>query len=298
VGHRLEDAVKAHRISALCVVRSGETVVAVGPQDMPLPISSVRKSIISALFGRLIARGDVQLSTTLADFGIDDCPCPTDQERTATLQHLLTSCSGVYLPLHSEAYDIFRNRPSDWPQRGSTAPGTKFHYSNWDFNVLGEIYQRVSEPHCSPQSTVSWPAHLAFAIGTRWSTRGCVTATTRSARHRDTRTTRCNCPPATWHASGNFISMREYGWQRYRAVRLGQGKHPDSGRNRPARPVPGIWLPVVDYQRRWHNCPATRKLLGCRPWGTERLSDPVASDGDRRAARGPGRRVHPDGTPD
>jgi CubicO group peptidase (beta-lactamase class C family) len=144
VGHRLEDAVKAHGISALCVVRSGETVVAVGPQDMPLPISSVRKSIISALFGRLIARGDVQLSTTLADFGIDDRPCLTDQERTATLQNLLTSCSGVYLPLRSEFYDIFRNSPSDRPQRGSAAPGTKFHYSNWDFNALGEIYQRVS----------------------------------------------------------------------------------------------------------------------------------------------------------
>jgi CubicO group peptidase (beta-lactamase class C family) len=144
VGHRLEDAVKAHGITTLCVVRSGETVVAVGPQDIPLPISSIRKSIISALFGRLIAGGDVQLSTTLADFGIDDSPCLTDQERAATLQHLLTACSGVYLPLHSEFYDIFRNSPSDWPQRGSAAPGTKFHYSNWDFNVLGEIYQRAS----------------------------------------------------------------------------------------------------------------------------------------------------------
>jgi hypothetical protein len=50
----------------------------------------------------------VQLSTTLADFGIDDCPCLTDQERAATLQHLLTARSGVYLPLHSEFYDICR----------------------------------------------------------------------------------------------------------------------------------------------------------------------------------------------
>jgi CubicO group peptidase (beta-lactamase class C family) len=140
--HSIE--VKAHGLTTLRVVRSRETVVALGPQDMPLPISSIRKSIISALFGRLIASGDVQLTTTLADFGIDDSPCLTDQERTATLQHLLTSCSGVYLPLHGETYDIFGNRPSDWPRRGSTAPGAKFHYSNWDFNVLGEIYQRVS----------------------------------------------------------------------------------------------------------------------------------------------------------
>lgn len=141
----VEAAVEAHGITSLCVVRHGETVVAVGPQDIPLPISSIRKSILSALFGPLIDKGDVPLSTTLADFGIDDSPCLTDQERTATLEHLLTSSSGVYLPLpNGSAYDVFRNAPADWPQRGSTAPGAKFHYSNWDFNVLGEIYQRVS----------------------------------------------------------------------------------------------------------------------------------------------------------
>lgn len=141
----VEDAVKANKITTLRVVVSGETVVAVGPQDKPMPIHSIRKSIISALFGRLIARGDVQLDATLADFDIDDSPCLTDQERTATLQHLLTASSGVYLPLHfGSSYDIFRNSPSDWPQRASAVPGAQFHYNNWDFNVLGEIYQRVS----------------------------------------------------------------------------------------------------------------------------------------------------------
>jgi CubicO group peptidase (beta-lactamase class C family) len=61
-----------------------------------------------------------------------------------TLRHLLTSSSGVYLPLRSGGtYDIFRDRPSEWPIRGSAAPGSRFHYSNWDFNILGEIYQRV-----------------------------------------------------------------------------------------------------------------------------------------------------------
>jgi CubicO group peptidase (beta-lactamase class C family) len=141
----VEEAAEANKITTLRVVVSGEPVVVVGPQDKPLPIHSIRKSIISALFGRLIAKGDVQLDATLGDFDIDDSPGLTDEERTATLQHVLTSSSGVYLPLHSgSSYDIFRNRPSDWPQRGSAVPGAKFHYNNWDFNVLGEIYQRVS----------------------------------------------------------------------------------------------------------------------------------------------------------
>jgi hypothetical protein len=32
MGQQIEDAVAAHRITALCVVGSGETVVAVGPR--------------------------------------------------------------------------------------------------------------------------------------------------------------------------------------------------------------------------------------------------------------------------
>ena len=146
LGARVAKAVQAHGITTLCVVREGETLAAVGPQDRPLPISSIRKSVISGLFGPLIARGAVQLNTTLADLGLDDSPGLTSLERAATLRHLLTSSSGVYLPLHNggASYDIFRNRPSEWPNRGSVAPGARFHYSNWDFNVLGEIYQRVS----------------------------------------------------------------------------------------------------------------------------------------------------------
>ena len=28
------------------------------------------------------------------------------------------------------------------PERGSHAPGTFWHYNNWDFNALGTIYRR------------------------------------------------------------------------------------------------------------------------------------------------------------
>jgi CubicO group peptidase (beta-lactamase class C family) len=30
------------------------------------------------------------------------------------------------------------------PQRGSHPPGTFWYYNNWDFNVLGEVYQRLT----------------------------------------------------------------------------------------------------------------------------------------------------------
>jgi CubicO group peptidase (beta-lactamase class C family) len=33
---------------------------------------------------------------------------------------------------------------ADRPTRGSHAPGTFWYYNNWDFNVLGEVYQRAT----------------------------------------------------------------------------------------------------------------------------------------------------------
>jgi CubicO group peptidase (beta-lactamase class C family) len=141
----VHDLAAAHEISSLRVVHRGEVVIAVGPQDKPFPVSSIRKSILSALFGFPIERGLVHLDSTLADLGVDDSPLLTPLELSATLAHLLTSSSGVYLPLNFESsYGIFQNTAASWPERGSATPGAKFHYSNWDFNVLGEIYQRVT----------------------------------------------------------------------------------------------------------------------------------------------------------
>jgi CubicO group peptidase (beta-lactamase class C family) len=140
----LDYAVRAHNITNLRVLHHGEVVHTTGPQDVPLPIHSIRKSIVSALFGRLIDERQVHLDTTLAELGIDDSPGLSPVELSATLENLLTSSSGVYLPLNFEtSFDVSTNRPANWPARGCAVPGESFHYSNWDFNVLGEIYQRV-----------------------------------------------------------------------------------------------------------------------------------------------------------
>src|ERR1700744_3609881 len=143
----LDDVLSRHGISHCRVLVRDELVYTAGPQDEPLPIHSIRKSIISALFGQLIAGGLVRLDTTLADLGVEDSPQLTPMEKSATLHHVLTSSSGVYLPLEFEAsYDVFANAPASWPDRESSLPGTRFHYSNWNFNVLGDISQRVSAP--------------------------------------------------------------------------------------------------------------------------------------------------------
>lgn len=141
----LDDALSRHGITHCRVLVYDDVVYTAGPQDEPLPIHSIRKSIISALFGQLIGDGLVRLDSTLAELGVEDSPQLTPMEKSATLEHVLTSSSGVYLPLEFEtSYDVFTNTPAKWPDRESSLPGTRFHYSNWNFNVLGDIYQRAS----------------------------------------------------------------------------------------------------------------------------------------------------------
>jgi CubicO group peptidase (beta-lactamase class C family) len=141
----LDDVLSRYGITHCRVLVHNEVVYTAGRQDECLPVHSIRKSIISALFGQLIGAGLVRLDTTLADLGVEDSPQLTPMEKSATLEHVLTSSSGVYLPLEFEAsYDVFTNTPASWPDRESSLPGIRFHYSNWNFNVLGDIYQRVS----------------------------------------------------------------------------------------------------------------------------------------------------------
>lgn len=137
-------------IHVLRVVRSGEVVLALGDQGRPVAVHSIRKSLIGALFGQAFERGLVSSTTTLAELDIDDVPPLTAQERTATVRDLLMARSGVHLPLAvprppSEVLPAeLASLLAPWPPRGAYAPGAHWLYSNWDFNVLGNIYERVA----------------------------------------------------------------------------------------------------------------------------------------------------------
>jgi CubicO group peptidase (beta-lactamase class C family) len=97
----------------------------------------MRKSIVSALIGQAYDRRDIDLSTTLCALDIDDTPALSGQEKSATVENLLTARSGVHLPV-DDGGALGR------PPRGSHLPGTFWCYNNWDFNVLGHIYERVT----------------------------------------------------------------------------------------------------------------------------------------------------------
>lgn len=121
------------------VVRDHEKeLVSVGDPAAAVPCRSIRKSLLSALFGRHVIDGALDLDATLADLGIDDAVPPplTGAERTARLRDLLTCRSGVYHPANHQPGNV------TLPPRGAHQPGTHFAYNNWDFNALGTILER------------------------------------------------------------------------------------------------------------------------------------------------------------
>src|ERR1700733_4315463 len=115
---------------------AGRTIFELGDVSRPVHVLSIRKSILSALFGQAYDRGQVDLGVTLGELGIDDSPALTDKERSARIEDLLTARSGVYLPA-DDGVVLAR------PPRESHPPGTFWCYNNWDFNVLGDIYERT-----------------------------------------------------------------------------------------------------------------------------------------------------------
>jgi CubicO group peptidase (beta-lactamase class C family) len=136
----LERAVSIARglkTSAFMVVVDGRLLFDYGDTSELSYVASVRKSILSMLYGKYVEDGTVHIDRTLAELGINDVGGLMDIERTATIENLLGARSGVF---HPASY------PGDAlafaPPRGSQKPGTYYLYSNWDFNVLGTIFEQ------------------------------------------------------------------------------------------------------------------------------------------------------------
>lgn len=135
--------------SSLMIVHRGVPIAVWGDVDEREASQSVRKSLLSSLFGFPVAEGELSLDSTLAELGIDDDPPLTAAERRATVRDLLLSRSGVY---HSALYETpgWKRRK---PERGAHAPGEHWYYNNWGFNALATIFERAA----------GRPLHEAFA---------------------------------------------------------------------------------------------------------------------------------------
>jgi CubicO group peptidase (beta-lactamase class C family) len=117
-------------------VTNGRVLVEYGDVTTVSYIASVRKSVLSMLYGIYVERGVIDLEKTLLQLGIDDIGGLLDIEKQATVRNLLMSRSGCYHPAANGGDS------SDKPPRGSKVPGEYFVYNNWDFNALGTIFEQ------------------------------------------------------------------------------------------------------------------------------------------------------------
>lgn len=123
---------------AVMAVHRGRVVLAWGDVERKFRCHSVRKSFLSALYGIHVAEGTIDLEETLEELAIDDVHRLTAAEKRARVVDLLRARSGVY---HPSAYSP-RSMEENLPPRGSHPPDTHWYYNNWDFNTLGEIFER------------------------------------------------------------------------------------------------------------------------------------------------------------
>ena len=125
--------------AAVMIVDDGVVVDAWGDITRKFECHSMRKSLLSALIGIHVEEGDIDLSKTMEELGIDDNePSLTETEKLATVGDLIKARSGIYHPALYESIDMKAMRP----KRHSHAPGTFYYYNNWDFNALGTIFEQ------------------------------------------------------------------------------------------------------------------------------------------------------------
>ncbi len=124
--------------AAVIVLYDGQVVAEWGATDKRISLHSVRKSLVSALFGIAVGRGMIDINMTLSELGIDDVNPPlTEVEKSARLVDLLTARSGIYHP-------SIKDDGGSYPEPGTHKPDEAFFYNNWSFNAVGGIFERLT----------------------------------------------------------------------------------------------------------------------------------------------------------
>jgi CubicO group peptidase (beta-lactamase class C family) len=142
---------------ALMVITDGKVIFEYGSTTNIIRSHSMRKSLLSALYGIYTANGKIDTNATLEQLEITESTSMTSQEKQATVLDLLKARSGVYIPAAAEAPSMRKARP----QRGRHKPGTFWYYNNWDFNVLGTIFRQET----SQDIYQAFEKHIAVPIG-------------------------------------------------------------------------------------------------------------------------------------
>jgi CubicO group peptidase (beta-lactamase class C family) len=137
----LEEKVTSLRSAAFMIVTRGTVIAAWGDTSRTFLTHSIRKSFMSALYGIAVAEKKIDVERTLGSLGVTEKGVTlTPVELEARLVDLLKARSGIYIPAAGELASMSAERPA----RGSHAPGTFWYYNNWDFNVLGTVFRKLT----------------------------------------------------------------------------------------------------------------------------------------------------------
>jgi CubicO group peptidase (beta-lactamase class C family) len=124
--------------TAVMIIQGGKVIDQWGAVDKKLVCYSMRKSLLSAVYGIAVEQGKINPQATLAQLNIDDVPPLTPEEKQAKVVDLLRARSGVYHLVPFETAGMTASRPP----RGSHPPGTFWYYNNWDFDTADAIFEK------------------------------------------------------------------------------------------------------------------------------------------------------------
>ena len=146
--------------TGLVVLHQGKLVYQYGNIEKISYIASCRKSVLSMLYGKYVSDGTIDLNQNIGSLGIDEADGLLPKEKEATIDHIITSRSGVFHLASNGGYD-----KDNFLERGSVEPGEYFVYNNWDFNVAGHIlelhtqrsiYEDLEEQFARPLGFQDW----------------------------------------------------------------------------------------------------------------------------------------------
>ena len=125
--------------TAMLVSVGGRSLFEYGDLARLSYLASVRKSVLAILYGKYVENGTIPLRKTLKEMEFTDVGGLLPQELEATVEDVITARSGVYHPASNAGDDT-----ASAPPRGSQRPGTYQLYNNWDFNMAGAIFEKLT----------------------------------------------------------------------------------------------------------------------------------------------------------
>lgn len=131
---------KSIKTAAVVIIVDGQILDEWGKVNKEYMTHSTRKSFMSALYGKYIKEGIIDISKSMEDLGIDDIPPLSDIENKASIHDCLKARSGIY---HTALYES-QGMKDLKPERHTKIPGEHWYYNNWDFNVLNTIFTKLT----------------------------------------------------------------------------------------------------------------------------------------------------------